>query len=133
MPFGPDLGPGNKAGQADNTHAKLIGLLFYGDYEVAAARRARQENLRVVNSDFYDCSARTVWCWYADDIIISGNRFENTGSNLADLRVIVSCNNLFVSNNRFVGNYGNNAAATHIIIHRQAGPDSRMALLHGDF
>lgn len=74
-------------------YAKVIGLEFFSNLDSGV----RQRSLHFINNKVFDTQARTVWLWFADNFLISGNEFVDVGH--WTLRITTGNQKGIISNN----------------------------------
>ncbi len=98
---GDETGAKNNMGGSNNTYGKCIGIVAYGNARPGEPNEAWMENVKILNNWFEDCTARVLWTWYAKNLLVDGNRFENSFSNRPSVRIIQPHHNVQVTNNYF--------------------------------
>jgi parallel beta-helix repeat protein len=98
---GPETGAKNDGGGADNSYAKLTGVSFYGNARPTEPEGVFCSGLNVLHNDFYRCTARVLWTWNCEKLLVDGNRFENSHSTRPSVRVTQPHNDIRIVNNFF--------------------------------
>lgn len=80
---------------------KLIVVYFRGNRDIVPNSYA--SGLNVLNNEFWECTSRVIWTWYAEDVIVDNNRFLNCGTEHPILRCLTENRKLRFTNNYLKG------------------------------
>lgn len=67
--------PAGEGTSGTSQYSKVEGMRFFSDLDSLT----RQRSIQFINNKVFDTTARTIWLWFAENFLISGNEFHDVG------------------------------------------------------